>query len=383
MTPFELLSLLQQKQHLEWESRRCLEERTYYQAKSILQSVQEGTVPQKIISDAKERVQLYEEGLKVARQFNLPPLQSIADFVNSIKFKTWIDEGLSSFGDLKPNMKVFIGSLEVMNINAWVTKVNDKEEYLIILHSGLLNTLSTITNILSVTMELHSGIIDHEKIEQALPFFVGAVKKYVFYLESEDYAMFQLDWHTQVEERWLEMDMLCKMIVFAHEYSHILLGHFDNPMCLMSVEWATGVNELASNKRDELMADIIAFQSVVFSHPMPSSDYVQDFGFRIAGAWLSIVIFFETMRMFERAKTIAGIETQNSSHPESRERVDSILSFIRTKKPRYDFLVYLHALEGGVRNCFNSLWMKAEKELSTYAHENMAKIQEIYSQMSI
>ncbi len=312
---------------------------------------------------------MYQEGHEFAKKFAIPPSQSVADFVNFFKLKAFIDEGLPFCGNLEPNTKVFVGSVEAMYTNAWVTMVNAEGEYLIVLNSGLLNALSSITNLLA-----HKSTNDSPATEESVSKFVAMVKKYAFFLETEDYHTLPLEWDTEPEKLWLATDVMCKAFVLAHEYSHILLGHLCDAERLEKINWATGVGALRANKAKELAADVLAFQLVTFMHPNRSRHDVR----RVEGAWMTAVTFFETVRMFDRARQMAGIDTETTTHPEPRERVDAILTFVRSKTGSWELFSHLQYLEGLIRNAITELWIRAEMDIATCVRENGSTIREIH-----
>ena len=352
----------------------------YDVGKSIIIAAQNGvSVPETELSHAKEAVMLYEKILQSASQYVIPPLQSPIDVYNFISYKNAIDEAVPVCGDFLPKTNVVIGSLEYMDVNAWVAKVNEKE-YLIVLNSGLLNAISIITNILTVTIGQDGGfpggmgIINETKLDEAAKIFFGLVKKYVFYLTPEDYDNFYLEWHTKLEEQWLLMETFSKMFVLSHEYSHLLLGHLEEKENLVPLAIAPGVDELVKQRRHELAADLLAFQLLIFTNKSARSYDTQGFGDSVIVAWISSVVFFEIIHVFELARQIAGIETFESSHPGARERVDNILTFVRNKGTDARFLGHLQELEGRIRNCFTAYWGRTVNDISQCARENKTKI---------
>lgn len=208
--------------------------------------------PGAIRKNLEQRI-VRQDSLHAQYRARLPTrYQSVADYIRLAEAKERLDKTLSGGGSLRPRDDLVFGSIETKQLNALSTYSSDSDQYLIIFNRGLLTALLRLCNYVALMSRVHTGPdgrLDPERmgddflrgaeidsnnipphLSAAYRDLLAAVSAGVmpnarltvpFVLHAADDE--QAAWR---EFKWTSMEDSVTGFVFAHEYMHVLLGHF-------------------------------------------------------------------------------------------------------------------------------------------------------------
>jgi len=208
--------------------------------------------------------------------------QSIADYARLAEAKERLDKTLKGGGPYPPQDDLVFGSVEMKNLNALSTYCSDSDQYLIVFNRGLLAALLNVCNYVAfiskvstrpdghldmdrMFADFNRGVeeIDADYIPQVAPGYrellaavsTGRMPDPTDTLNSSDPRTEEARWRS---DKWMFMEDSVAHFVFAHEYMHILLGHF------------SGLEESSPSEdtggwRNEYQADSDALELIVYT----------------------------------------------------------------------------------------------------------------------
>lgn len=211
---------------------------------------------------------------------------------------------------------------------------------LVLVNSGLMDLLYSVAkiNVASSRLGDEPPLVDERQTAVALADVLNA---YVF---GANAALARALPPLEGRRRILAEDIAqtCEHFVLAHEYAHVLAGHFDDPHNLVSVTTPIGrLDVLAKSREQEFEADRMGVEILASALFGPgSSDAAQS---RSIGA----ILFFFLADSVVRSVRIEAATQQSpeaSDHPgsvERAERVASRLAEITTSRIAFDHITAL------------------------------------------
>lgn len=168
MTPFELLYQIQLKRGSLCGLKRSFEDSLY---RHLLALISSGN---KLSQDEESYIARYEEAEEICKIDGVPITQSRCDYVELKDIKEQLDYAISKT-KFKPISGLFVGTIESFDPNAFIVPAAQPDKYLVLLHSGLMSVITSLSTVIAYSSILkHSCIIqgvDYDRMKQAKGFF--------------------------------------------------------------------------------------------------------------------------------------------------------------------------------------------------------------------
>ena len=323
---------------------------------------------------------LKEEGLdKIYDEHKdgVPRLQSIIDFSIMEETKSGFDriiqEQFNNAESYNVSDKVFFGTADSNIATAYIQKVPDSDEFLIVINRQLWELAKLVSYMLTIILFNEKGMprsFNPENAESYLRYFlVNAASILNDSGLQKELQPVALEKGTMPELIWLKLDGSLHDFIIGHEYGHFLKSHFTNE-CTYKTETLNGtdVKLNLTSWNNEYDADRTGLDLTVFRARGASASEIKEmddsaksvaaFNMTLGylGSWACLHLIWNIEQIWE------VVYKPDAGHPPTPLRIASMNSVIFQQMPDKASADYAGQLLWNTASCIKYLFYKIQPD---------------------